>query len=92
MVAWMYWTLPTMITICIFFIFLLIIAVLDLKKRSTPRKGFLPFPTTRGDRIFISVIIWIAVSLIWLAILGDAYITALPLILVVIMIIVMKYF
>ena len=30
------------------------------------RRGFLPIETNRFDRVFISVIIWIGVSLLWM--------------------------
>jgi predicted small integral membrane protein len=30
------------------------------------RKGFLPIPTNRFDRIFISVVLFIAISLLWM--------------------------
>lgn len=30
------------------------------------RKGFLPFPTNTFDRCFISVVIFVAISLLWM--------------------------
>lgn len=37
-----------------------------------PRSGFLPIETNWFDRIFISVVIWIALSLLWLRFLEPA--------------------
>ncbi len=39
---------------------------------SRPRSGFLPIETNWFDRIFISVVIWIALSLLWLRFLEPA--------------------
>ena len=61
---WMVWKAEVFLFLVFFFCFFLGgLAVADLKKRSRPRKGFLPFPTTRGDRIFIGIIFWVIVIL-----------------------------
>jgi predicted small integral membrane protein len=66
---WMYWKAEVFIfLLCFFCLFLGGLAIADLKKRSRPRKGFLPFPTTRGDRIFIGVILWVVIFLVTAAI------------------------
>lgn len=40
--------------------------------KARPRSGFLPIETNWFDRIFISVVIWIALSLLWLRFLEPA--------------------
>jgi predicted small integral membrane protein len=37
--------------------------------RQVKRTGFLPIVTNRFDRVFISVVIWIALSLFWMRLL-----------------------
>ena len=36
------------------------------KLSDNPQPGFLPIETNWFDRIFISVVIWVAVSLLWM--------------------------
>ena len=61
---WIAWKAEVFIfLICFFCFFLGGLAIADLKMRSRPRKGFLPFPTTRGDRIFVGIMLWIIVIL-----------------------------
>lgn len=38
----------------------------DQANNTTEYQGFLPIETNWFDRIFISVIIWVAVSLLWM--------------------------
>lgn len=38
----------------------------DKSDFNPPKPGFLPIETNWFDRIFISVVIWVAVSLFWL--------------------------
>lgn len=73
MFEWMYWTSQTLFVVSGLFLILLIMAVLDMRKPSTPRKGFLPILTTRGDRLFIGIIFCIVIGLIWLAFVGYTY-------------------
>ncbi|PCJ51286.1 MAG: hypothetical protein COA73_17855 [Candidatus Hydrogenedentota bacterium] len=73
--AWMYWTVPTAIFFGGLFATLIAMGIWDRQSPSLPRKGFLPMPTTRGDRLFLSIITAIGIALLWLAILGN---TALP--------------
>ena len=68
---WMQWNWAG----SLFFAFLcLSIAGLTLWDVLTPqnsRKGFLPIPTTRGDRLFIGIMTSIGIVLIWLALIGN---------------------
>lgn len=63
---WMHFTRPSVIIVIIFIVMLSVLAILDRYKRSYPRKGFLPYSTTRGDRIFLSLLIMIGIGLVWL--------------------------
>lgn len=65
---WMFWTWPT----AAFFIGLALAITFmgfwDVRSPSVKVKGFLPIPFTRGERFFISVVSFIAVMLVWLAV------------------------
>lgn len=37
----------------------------NMKNNTVEKKGFLPIETNWFDRLFISVVIWIALSLFW---------------------------
>jgi predicted small integral membrane protein len=55
--GWMAWTQPT----ALFFIgiasILIMMTVFEIKRPCVERKGFLPISTTRGDRLFISLLL-----------------------------------
>ena len=40
--------------------------VWELRSPTVSRRGFLPIPTTRGDRLFISLLLSAFVHLVWL--------------------------
>ena len=54
--GWMAWTQPT----ALFFVgiasILIIMTIYEIKRPCAQRKGFLPIATTRGDRLFISLL------------------------------------
>ena len=69
--SWMAWTLPT----AGFFIFILFCLVgMSIweyySPGGNPRRGILGLDTTRGDRLFISLLGSAFILLIWLAIMG----------------------
>lgn len=64
---WMYWCMPTAIVFSLAFFMIFLLAALYKIKPSKPRKGFLPIPTQRGDRIFFGLIAFMTIGLIWLA-------------------------
>jgi predicted small integral membrane protein len=68
--GWMYWTIPSAIGIGGLLCVIGAMAVWDRASPSVARAGFLPMPTTRGDRFFIVVMSVIGVHLIWLALFG----------------------
>ncbi len=63
--AWMAWTTP----IAVFFICIVLMltgmAIWQVRSPSIERKGFLPIPTTRGDRLFIGLLTAAYVNLAW---------------------------
>ena len=63
--AWLAWTPP----IALFFIGIVLMltgmAIWQVRSPSIERKGFLPIPTTRGDRLFIGLLSAAYVNLAW---------------------------
>ena len=53
---WMAWTPGTAMFVGGVFLGLVALAVLAVVRPSTPRKGFLPMPTARGDRVYVAVL------------------------------------
>lgn len=53
---WMVWTSATVVFALAVLGGLIAVTVLAVVVPSTPRKGFLPMPTARGDRIYISLL------------------------------------
>ena len=56
MLAWMAWTWETAIFFCFIGLALTVLTTLAVVRPETPRIGILRFPTTRGDRFFVSMI------------------------------------
>jgi len=63
---WMAWTAPTAVFFVAVFLMLTVMAVLGMRFPSQARKGFLPFSTTRGDRLYIGLIVCALINLAWL--------------------------
>lgn len=53
---WMAWTTGTFLFVVSVFLGLIALAVIGVVWPSTPRKGFLPMPTARGDRIYVGLL------------------------------------
>ena len=68
---WMYWTLPSAIVFTTLLATIVSMGIWDRFSPSPNRKGFLPIPTTRGDRLFIGILTTIAIFLMWLAFAGN---------------------
>ena len=69
--TWMAWTWPT----ALFFVFIVLCLVSMtvwefIKPGSVPKRGILTLETTRGDRLFISLLGSALIFLIWLALFG----------------------
>ncbi len=56
MFDWMAWTLPVAVFFTCIVLMLIGMTVWEIKSPPVMRKGFLPLPTTRGDRLFIGLL------------------------------------
>ncbi len=63
---WMAWTTPTAIFFVVIFCLLAGFTALAIKYPETPRIGVLRIETTRGDRLFITLLGSAFINLIWL--------------------------
>lgn len=54
--AWMVWTLPTIIFFSAIAAILVGMTAWEVVSPTVERKGFLPITTTRGDRLFIGLL------------------------------------
>ncbi|MFT0531514.1 DUF2160 domain-containing protein [Castellaniella hirudinis] len=57
MLDWMVWTVPTAVFFICIGLMLAGMTVWGLKSPTVLRKGFLPMATTRGDRLFIGLLV-----------------------------------
>jgi len=65
--GWMQWNIPTAIFFIALFVTLIGMAVWEGRRPSIRRKGFLPIDTTRGERLFLGLIISIGIFILWIA-------------------------
>jgi predicted small integral membrane protein len=70
MFEWMAWTTPVAVFFTCIVLMLIGMTVWELKSPTTPRRGFLPMETTRGDRLFIGLLVAAYVNLIFVGISG----------------------
>ena len=70
--AWMAWTWPTAAFFAVIATLLVIFTVLAVKFPETPRRGVLGIETTRGDRLFITLLGSAFINLAWLGLTGIA--------------------
>lgn len=77
-IAWMAWTPATGIFFALLATTLLAMTLLSLAKPEPERVGILKIPTTRGDRLFISLIAAAVIHLVWIGVAGTATIATLP--------------
>lgn len=54
---WMAWTTPTAIFFAVIAAMLAAMTALQILRPTVERKGLLPMPTTRGDRLFLSLLL-----------------------------------
>ena len=78
-IAWMAWTLPTAIFFAALACTLLVMTWLAAVYPEAERVGVLRIPTTRGDRLFVSLILAAVIHLLWIAFIGTDGIATLPL-------------
>lgn len=66
MLDWMAWTSAGAIFFIGIGVSLAVMTVWELRSPSVARQGFLPMPTTRGDRFFIALLLGAFIHLLWL--------------------------
>ncbi|EEX13378.1 conserved hypothetical protein [Citreicella sp. SE45] len=69
---WMAWTWPTAAFFATIAALLAIFTVLAIRFPETPRMGVLRIETTRGDRLFITLLGSAFINLAWLGLVGQA--------------------
>ncbi|MGU9962120.1 MAG: DUF2160 domain-containing protein [Candidatus Puniceispirillales bacterium WSBS_2018_MAG_OTU23] len=67
---WMAWTWPTAAFFCVIAITLITFTVVAIKYPEVPRNGILRIVTTRGDRLFITLLGSAFINLAWLGLLS----------------------
>ena len=77
-VAWMAWTPPTAIFFVALAMTLAVMTWLAARYPEAERVGVLRIPTTRGDRLFISLIMAAVIHLLWIGFVGTDSIATLP--------------
>ena len=77
-IAWMAWTLPTAIFFALLACTLAVMTWLAVAYPEAERVGILRIPTTRGDRLFVSLISAAIIHLLWIGFVGTDAITTLP--------------
>jgi predicted small integral membrane protein len=77
-IAWMAWTLPTAIFFVMLSMTLAVMTWLAVAYPEAERVGILRIPTTRGDRLFISLIMTAVIHLVWIGLVGTDPIATLP--------------
>jgi predicted small integral membrane protein len=77
-IAWMAWTVPTAIFFALLATTLAVMTWLAIAYPEAERVGILRIPTTRGDRLFISLIMAAVIHLLWIGLVGTGTIATLP--------------
>jgi predicted small integral membrane protein len=77
-IAWMAWTVPTAIFFALLATTLSVMTWLAVAYPEAERAGILRIPTTRGDRLFISLIMTAVIHLLWIGLVGNDTIVTLP--------------
>ena len=77
-VAWMAWTPPTAIFFVLLATTLAVMTWLAVRYPEAERVGILCIPTTRGDRLFVSLILAAVIHLLWIGLVGTDPIATVP--------------
>jgi len=77
-IAWMAWTIPTAIFFVLLASTLGVMTWLAIAYPEAERVGVLRIPTTRGDRLFVSLILAAVIHLLWIGFAGADAIATLP--------------
>jgi predicted small integral membrane protein len=63
---WMAWTIPTAVLFLVIVGAIIGMLVWELVSPTVARRGFLPMPTTRGDRFFVGLLATAFIHMAWL--------------------------
>ena len=77
-IAWMAWTPPTALFFALLAGTLAVMTWLAVAYPEAERVGILHIPTTRGDRLFISLVLAAVIHLLWIAFVGIDPLLTLP--------------
>jgi len=77
-IAWMAWTPPTAIFFVLLAMTLAVMTWLAVAYPEAERVGILRIPTTRGDRLFIALIMTAVIHLLWVGLVGTNPIATVP--------------
>src|SRR5215470_8949889 len=77
-IAWMAWTLPTAIFFAALASTLGVMTWLAVAYPEAERVGVLRIPTTRGDRLFVSLVLAAVIHLLWIGFAGTDALVTLP--------------
>ena len=64
---WMEWTVPTAIFCSTIILAVIAMTIWQTLSPSLERRGFLPIPTTPGDRLFIGILSSVYIFFVWIA-------------------------
>jgi predicted small integral membrane protein len=67
---WMAWTVPTALFFGSIATLLLVMTAWQVLSPSVERRGMMPMPTTRGDRLFIGLLGSACIHLAWIGLTG----------------------
>ena len=65
LLTWMAWTRPVAIFFAAMASLLIAMTIWELRSPTVARKGWLPLVTTRGDRLFIGLLLAAYINLAW---------------------------
>jgi predicted small integral membrane protein len=77
-IAWMAWTPPTALFFALLAATLAVMTWLAVAYPEAERVGILRIPTTRGDRLFIALVLTAVIHLFWIGLVGTDTIATLP--------------
>ncbi|WP_050627185.1 DUF2160 domain-containing protein [Bradyrhizobium viridifuturi] len=77
-IAWMAWTWPTAVFFVLLASTLGMMTWLAIAYPEAERLGVLRIPTTRGDRLFVSLVLAAVIHLLWIGLVGTDPIFTLP--------------
>ena len=67
---WMAWTTPSAVFFSVIIGAIVALLIWELVSPTVARRGFLPMPTTRGDRFFIGLLATAFIHMAWLGLTG----------------------